>query len=400
MIPDNQCHAPMFIIARNPKPNARLPYLACLPVAGEAPLVLATSDTWPTGRDLFCYQLESWPEKLEVLEAVPVQSCRRAGKAVHLVLKRRQRRRSMFIWTESKGRTLIFWRTQQTMQAARPGIRVPTARGLERRTVSIAIDHRERYPWKFPHQHAYTERRELPTGDYGIFFGNRLIAAVERKTVADLAGALSSGTLRMQLVELSSLPRGCLVIEGRLSDLVKAEKKGGVSTGWLLNLVAALQAEYPNVQWIFAETRGMAQDMAYRWLSAAAVVLRGQIETQKETQEGLDPDSWRQTDPEETAHASYSPSGIVPTTSQTSIVAEDLVEGNAAAPVYVKDRLGRHREALLLAQQGCIWTISSYQEHFQVSAATAYNDIKDLIEQGHLTSTGSKHPKQYVYRKE
>ncbi|HHV53898.1 MAG TPA: hypothetical protein GXX55_00355 [Firmicutes bacterium] len=270
----------MFVVARNPRPRTRLPYLLFVPVAGERPLVLATSGQWPAGRDLFCYQVqeEEWPEEADVVESVPVQSSWRAGKAVYLVLNRRQRRRCMFIWTESRGRTLIFWRTQQTIKSARPGIRVPAARGLETRPLSIAVDHRERYPWRFPRQHAQIERRELPVGDYGVFFGDSLVAVVERKSIPDLVSAISSGTLRMQLLELSRLPRAVLVVEGRLSDLMKAEKEAGISAGWLLNLSAALQAEYPNVQWIFAETRAIAQDVAYRWLSAAVALLRSKWE--------------------------------------------------------------------------------------------------------------------------
>ena len=306
----------------------------------------------------------------------------------------------MFIWTESRGRTLVFWRTQQTMQAARPGIRVPTARGLERRTISIAVDHRERYPWKFPRQHASMERRELPVGDYGVFFGDRLVAAVERKSMTDLMNAISSGTLRMQLAELSSLPRGILVVEGRLSDLVKAEKEVGVSAGWLLNVVAALQAEYPGVQWLFAETRNIAQDMAYRWLSAAVVVLRDKCEAQDD----LNHDDWQP--------ASPSLSGIAPAASATGAVAA-VAEAPAgwnpvgrstrpsdAGAIYVKDRLGRQREALLLAHQGRAWTVKSYQEHFQVSTTTAYKDLEALVQQGDLTPAGSRRPKQYICMKE
>lgn len=393
---------PVFVVARNPKSDTRLPYLLYLPVAGERPLVLATSDAWPQGRDLFCLQLEveSWPARPEVLDTAPVQSCWRAGKAVHLVLGRRQRRRSMFIWIESRGRTLIFWRTQQTMQAARPGIRVPTARGLEKRTIPIAVDHRERYPWKFPRQHASVERRELPVGDYGVFFGDRLVAAVERKSMTDLMNAISSGTLRMQLAELSSLPRGILVVEGRLSDLVKAEKEVGVSAGWLLNVVAALQAEYPGVQWLFAETRSIAQDMAYRWLSAAVVVLREKFEAQDD----LNQDEWQP--------ASPSLYGIAPGASATGAVAA-VAEAPAgwnpvgrstklsdAGAIYVKDRLGRQREALLLAHQGRAWTVRSYQEHFQVSTTTAYKDLEALVQQGDLTLAGSRRPKQYICMKE
>ena len=422
-------------MARNPKPDTRLPYLLYLPVAGEEPLVLATSDVWPHGRDLFCLQLgaESWPAQLEVLDTAPVQSCWRAGKAVHLVLKRRQRRRSMFIWTESRGRTLVFWRTQQTMQAARPGIRVPTARGLERRTLSVAVDYRERYPWKFPRQHASTERRELPVGDYGVFFGNRLVAAVERKSIGDLMSAISSGTLRMQLAELSRLPRGILVVEGRLSALVKAEREVGISPGWLLNVVAALQAEYPAVQWLFAETRSIAQDIAYRWLSAAVVVLRERFQVEGcFGEEGLpQPPS---TSSSQSPATSPSPASSLYEVYRTTPAVRSSTAGTGAeaatavfdgrAPmdgwagwkpgpwagassagatagdataIYVRDRLGRRREAASMASQGRVWTVRDYCQHFQVSTATAYNDLEAMVRDGVLVCAGSRRPKCYIY---
>ncbi|MBX6377635.1 MAG: hypothetical protein IRY95_03725, partial [Clostridia bacterium] len=112
-----------------------MPYLLRLPAGGPGggPLVLATRGTWPGAGDLFCHQLEAWPEGAEVIEEVPVRSCYRRGRAVHLVLERRHARRSIFVWTERKGRPLVFWRSERSMRAARPGIRVPQARGLGRR---------------------------------------------------------------------------------------------------------------------------------------------------------------------------------------------------------------------------------------------------------------------------
>jgi len=40
--------------------------------------------------------------------------------------------------------------------------------------------------------------------------------------------------------------------------------------GWLLSMIAALQVEHPRVSWMFAETRQLAEDWAYRWLGAAS----------------------------------------------------------------------------------------------------------------------------------
>jgi hypothetical protein len=270
------------------------------------------------------------------------------------------------------------------MQSARPGIRVPVARGLEKRVLAVAVDHRERYPWKFPRQNARTERRELPVGDYGVFFGDKLVAAVERKSLGDVVSAVSSGTLRMQLAELSQLPRSILVVEGRLSDMVKAAREARVSTAWLLNVVAALQAEYPAVQWLFAETRGIAQNMAYRWLSAAVVVLREGFEGAGETV------PWN-----DTQTASAVAEGHV----GWDLTGQDTVPSDSGA-VSVRDHVGRVREALVLAQRGSVWTARSYQEHFRVSATTAYRDLEALVQEGYLTPTKTKRPKRFVWAAE
>jgi len=162
-----------FVIARNPDAKSRLPYLLRIPVQGVGNLVLVTRATWPSGKDLFCYQLEAWPEGAELVETVPVERCWRAGSAVHLILRRRQARRSLFVWTESRGRTLIFWRSRTSMRGARPGIRVPQARGLER-ALDVAVDVHERYPWRFARYGVQTQRRELPVGDYAVLDGRPL----------------------------------------------------------------------------------------------------------------------------------------------------------------------------------------------------------------------------------
>jgi hypothetical protein len=49
-----------------------------------------------------------------------------------------------------------------------------------------------------------TVRRALPCGDYGLAAGGRLIAAVERKSLADLVASLTGGKLRYALAELAA----------------------------------------------------------------------------------------------------------------------------------------------------------------------------------------------------
>src|SRR5262249_49190786 len=66
--------------------------------------------------------------------------------------------------------------------------------------------------------------RALPCGDYGLVADSRLIASVERKSLADLVTSLTSGKLRYALAELAALPRAAVVVEDRYSQVFKLER--------------------------------------------------------------------------------------------------------------------------------------------------------------------------------
>jgi ERCC4-type nuclease len=100
----------------------------------------------------------------------------------------------------------MFWRTQKTARAANPGGRIPRRRAPAE-PVSITIDTRERYPYRFTHQAAATVRATLAAGDYAIHASDGpLLAAVERKSLDNLASTPSDGTLAFQLQRLAELP--------------------------------------------------------------------------------------------------------------------------------------------------------------------------------------------------
>src|SRR5260370_29151060 len=89
---------------------------------------------------------------------------RRRGAAIDLVLDRPSLSRSQFVFTEARGRPAIWWQTQKTAQAANPGARIP--RGRSAWSLTIAVDTREKYGWKFADRALVIERRTLPAGDY------------------------------------------------------------------------------------------------------------------------------------------------------------------------------------------------------------------------------------------
>ena len=192
-------------------------------------------------------------------------SCRRRGAAIDLVLDRPRLARSQFVFTEVKGRPAIFWQTQKTAQAANPGGRIPRRRSLEG-TFTIAVDTRERYPYRFATQGAETVRAALPAGDYAVQKEDRTLAAVERKTLENLAATLSDGTLAFQMQRLSEVPLGAVVVEGRYSGLFRLEH---VSGAWLADQLSRLEVRYPEIRVVFADSRRFAEDWTCRFLSSA-----------------------------------------------------------------------------------------------------------------------------------
>ena len=110
-------------------------------------------------------------------------------------------------------------------------------------------------------------REALEAGDYAVSDGaGRIIAAVERKTLADLASSLNGGTFVFELAKLASLPRAAVVVEDRYSALLEVAH---APAGFLPDLLARVQVRYPEVPIVLAETRPLAEAWTFRWLGAA-----------------------------------------------------------------------------------------------------------------------------------
>jgi hypothetical protein len=228
---------------------------------------LKARDRWPATARVYCHRYEeSWPTDAEIVEQTPVLLCRRRGAAIDLVLDRPRQARSQFVFTQVRGREAIFWQTQKTARAANPGGRIPRRRSLAE-PVTITVDTRERYPYRFAQQGAQTVRATVTAGDYAVYAPDEtLVAAVERKSLDNLASTLSDGTLAFQLQRLAELPLAAVVVEARYSALFKLEHVNG---NWLADQLARLQVRYPEIQLVFADSRGHAEDWAYRFLTAA-----------------------------------------------------------------------------------------------------------------------------------
>lgn len=259
-----------LVIARNPDPASRLAYLLWVPV-GDG-LVFRTSGTWPRTKALYCHPVDAseWPDDadLEVVERAALLSCSRRGAAIDVVVDRRTERRSQIVYTRARGREMVFWQSPRTRKQARPQVRTPTARaaGTEG-TLEIVVDSHERYAYRFGGQQVRTLTRALPVGDYGVVAGDRLVAAVERKSLADLIGSLVDSSLRHAVAELATLPRAAVVVEDRYSGVFAQDR---VRPAKVADSLAELQVRHPSVPLVFAETRPLAEEWTYRFLAAAS----------------------------------------------------------------------------------------------------------------------------------
>src|SRR5712692_9831004 len=252
-----------FRVARNPDPESRLPYLVWLPIDGG--LVLKARETWPRAARVFCaHDATRWDESGGLVDEADVLLCRRRGAAIDLVLDRPQHARSQFVFTNARGRPAVWWQTQKTVRSANPGARVPRGRALG--PLVVVVDKREKYGWRFAGRPVTIERGSLPAGDYGAIVGDAVVAAVERKTLENLATSLSDGSLAFQLQRLADVGRSAVVVEGDYPDLFRTQPGRG---SWLADMLGRLAVRYPEVPIVFAGSRRFAEEWAIRFLGAA-----------------------------------------------------------------------------------------------------------------------------------
>jgi len=254
-----------LLIARNPEADSSLPFIVRIPL-GEG-IVLRVKDTWPRTSKIYCHPHgDGWPEDADVVEELSLRSCVRRGAAISIEVDRTRKSRSQFVITQARGREMIFWQSARTAKVARPNVALPTARASGVADLEIIVDTRERYAWKFSTQQATTVKEALPVGDYGVKLNDEWIAVVERKSLADLASSLTSGKLEYRLADLEQIPRAVVLVEDRYSAVFKLEH---VRPSVVADMLAECQVRHPKVPILFAETRALAQEWAYRFFGAA-----------------------------------------------------------------------------------------------------------------------------------
>ncbi|WP_211244408.1 ERCC4 domain-containing protein [Actinospica robiniae] len=195
-----------------------------------------------------------------------VLSCERRGASIDVVLDRPTRNRSQLVFTTCRGREMVFWQNPRARghYPERSVVPASTAAGLS--GLEIIVDTREKDGYDFAYQPVRPVRHKLACGDYGVVHDGRLVAAVERKSLPDLAGSLTDRRLEYALAELAVLPRAAVVVEEDYGRLFALEY---LREARIAERLARLQIRYPGVPILFLATRGLAQEWIYRFLAAA-----------------------------------------------------------------------------------------------------------------------------------
>jgi len=264
-----------LLIARNPDTGSSLPFLMLVPVAGG--LVFRTKGTWPRTTAVYCHPVprSEWSEQPDLVEQIPLRVCQRRGAAIDIVADRGREQRCQLVFTAARGREVVFWQAPRTRKQARPAVRVPAARAAGLADLRILIDAHEQYPYRFSSQQVSTLRRGLACGDYAVEHDQAIVAAVERKSLADLMTSLTSGRLRYALGELAGLPRAAVVVEDRYSQIFAQSR---VRPALVADRLAELQVRWPTVPLVFCETRKLAEEWTYRYLAAEHTRARDELD--------------------------------------------------------------------------------------------------------------------------
>jgi hypothetical protein len=258
--------------------NPRFPFRIRIEQGGRTLLAVHAQNAWPgAGSQIFCLRENDAPEEpLEILERVPVAHLARLGRKLSVTLDRPTHKRCEFLKVDKPFRNKpgtyeqIFFRTEAGVRAHRTSARVEL---YPRGDLDVVIDSAERYPWRFPG--ARVTKRRLPVGDYALLVDERIAAIVERKSLENLLVAVHEiKGLHQQLKELGSYPHAALVLEAQYADLSNPKKIGRWPVSHLLRVVGEIAALHPNVPFVFAGNRKLANVWTERFFAGVSAELR------------------------------------------------------------------------------------------------------------------------------
>ena len=132
--------------------------------------------------------------------------------------------------------------------------------------MKIAVDNREQLAYSFQGYDCTTEASTLSVGDYSIVgFTDKI--AVERKSLDDLLGCLTSGRERFEkeLARSRSLDRFCVIVEASFEDLAKGMYRSQMRPHSACQSIIAWQIRY-GTPFIFAGSRKASEYFCFSFL--------------------------------------------------------------------------------------------------------------------------------------
>ena len=269
----------------------RFPFrIRILDAAGNVSLQLRAQDRWPAAnRNIFCLREDASAAETppgDEIERVPIVALQRRGVRTSVVLDRPRYKRCDFLFVRRSYKSRpdesfeqIFWQTQTSMVQRRPKI-VPTVL-KSRRLLTIAIDARERYPWRFAG--STIVRRRLDSGDYALMDGELPLARVERKTFANMLADFGvMPLLHQRLLELASHEHNALVIEAPYEDFLQPAKVRHYSASFCAAAIAELYVSYPRLRIVFCSNRKTANAWTASYFAAVWASFTGEGAARKQ----------------------------------------------------------------------------------------------------------------------
>lgn len=254
--------------------NERFPFRLCIEEQPDDFLVLSVQERWPgPGKKIFCAPDGRCRENALPAE-VPLETCnivdvQRYGRKMNIILDRKIKKRCWFIFLKKEYKMRpgevydqIFWITQSSAAARRPGAYIPRVK--EGTPCEIIIDRRERYPYKF--DYAHTERENLPVGDYALKIEGKTVAVVERKTLINFLHEISAyDVFEACLQELATYSYKAVVFESPYSDFLNPKKIKPYRASYVADIISDLAVTFPGIQFVFCPNRKFAREWTHRW---------------------------------------------------------------------------------------------------------------------------------------
>jgi len=144
--------------------------------------------------------------------------------------------------------------------------------GMDRRVgqgMVITVDSREQVPWVFPPEFASVRRGTLRAGDYALHGDDNF--AIERKSLDDFCGTVSSGWDRFQreLDRMANFPALVVIVEAGMDDVIwHRYNHERVLPTFVMKRVA--QLTMMNVSVLFAGNADIAAGLCWKLLRERA----------------------------------------------------------------------------------------------------------------------------------